>query len=296
MAAQCGRVLTVANYHDTGGIWQAVTQQAEGVHGALDAAAQDAAQRMLVRMVRLGEGTEDVRRRISLAELLAGCPADEAAAITRAKDALVEARLITVADDSAEITHEALIRAWPRLRQWISQDRPGNLSRQELDEAATAWDHHRSETSALYRVAAWKPPAHGPATTIWTSAPRPGFSWPLQVGSNAAPRCCAGALSLPSLRWHWSPPQRSSLLPLRARPPFGNVTSAIYNQTIAEALQLGSGGDTSLAAQLKTPSNGSALQPATTSRPSSGTSTSPRCHTTHPAHIKLDPLAQAVRW
>lgn len=145
-----GRLLTLANYHDTGGIWQAVTQRADSAYGGLDDAAQGAVRRMLLGMVRLGEGTEDVRRQISLAQLLAGSPADEAAAIARAKDALVDARLITVADDSAEITHEALLRAWPRLRGWIQEDRAGLLARQRLAEAAHAWQSENREPGSLY--------------------------------------------------------------------------------------------------------------------------------------------------
>lgn len=50
-----------------------------------------------------------------------------------------------------EITHDALLRAWPRLRQWIDTDRAGNLIRQELDDAAAVWNREGRDTSGLYR-------------------------------------------------------------------------------------------------------------------------------------------------
>ena len=145
-----GRVLTLADYQATGGIWQAVTQQADRTFEGLDEAAQDAAKLLLLRMVRLGEGTDDVRRRISLAELLSGRPAAEQDAITAARDAFVRARLITVADDAAEITHEALLRAWPRLRTWLEDDRADLLGRQRLNDAAHSWDAEGREPGSLY--------------------------------------------------------------------------------------------------------------------------------------------------
>ena len=39
-----------------------------------------------------------------------------------------------------EVAHEALIRRWPRLRSWLAEDRAGLRLRQELGEAARAWE------------------------------------------------------------------------------------------------------------------------------------------------------------
>jgi ABC-type cobalamin/Fe3+-siderophores transport system ATPase subunit len=50
-------------------------------------------------------------------------------------DAVAHARLITVDEDAAEITHETLLRAWPRLRGWIDADRAGLYVPQQLTEA-----------------------------------------------------------------------------------------------------------------------------------------------------------------
>lgn len=173
-----GRVLTLSDYQATGGIWHAVTQQADQTFAELDDASREAARLLLLRMVRLGEGTDDVRRPVSLADLLAGRSAAERTAIVAAQDALVRARLITVADDMAEITHEALLRAWPRLRGLIEEDRAELLARQRLADAARAWDAEGREPGALYagaRLGQARP---------WLAADGKGFSAGSSPGSS----------------------------------------------------------------------------------------------------------------
>ena len=39
--------------------------------------------------------------------------------------ALTDARLITVGDGEVELSHEALLREWPRYRGWLDEDRVG---------------------------------------------------------------------------------------------------------------------------------------------------------------------------
>lgn len=146
---QCSdkRELTLSDYQATGGIWGAVTQRADGVYDDLAAGGRESAKLLLLSMVQLGDGTDDVRRRVSVDDLLAGRPAAEQAAIRGALDAYVAARLVTVDNDTAEIAHEALLRAWPRLRQWIEDDRKDLLDRQRLAEAARVW---KSAAGPLY--------------------------------------------------------------------------------------------------------------------------------------------------
>ncbi|TVT60113.1 hypothetical protein FNH05_04865 [Amycolatopsis rhizosphaerae] len=145
-----GTTLTLAGYEATGGIWQAVTRQADKTYEALNPAEQAATRPMLLRLVRLGEGTEDTRRRLDLTEVLTDPPGVQPGAVRAALDAFVAARLVTVADGTAEIAHEALLRAWPLLRQWIKDDRAELLRRQQLADAATAWDRGGREQARLY--------------------------------------------------------------------------------------------------------------------------------------------------
>ncbi|MGH3900249.1 MAG: caspase, EACC1-associated type [Pseudonocardiaceae bacterium] len=141
-----GDLLTLAGYEATGGIWEAVTRSAEDRYATLTATEQETAQLVLLRLVHLGVGgTGDTPRRVRRADL----PGTEAAA--RVLATFADARLITLGADTAEIVHEALLRAWPRLRRWIDTDRAGNLIRQELHEAAAGWDRDGRDPALLYR-------------------------------------------------------------------------------------------------------------------------------------------------
>ncbi|MGB8200937.1 MAG: WD40 repeat domain-containing protein [Pseudonocardiaceae bacterium] len=143
-----GHTLTVDGYRATGGIHRAVATTAEGVFAGLDPAGQHAARTLFLRLIKIGEGAEDTRRRVARAGLLRGL---NPGIVLPVVDAFTTGRLLTQEQDTVEITHEALLRAWPRLRQWIDIDRGGNLIRQELEDAAVVWDRNRSDTAGLYR-------------------------------------------------------------------------------------------------------------------------------------------------
>ncbi|CAM04110.1 WD-40 repeat-containing protein [Saccharopolyspora erythraea NRRL 2338] len=142
-----GNTLTLVGYEATGGIRHALTQTAEQLYTGFTEAQQRRARGLLVRLVAPGEGTEDTKRRITRAEL------DSDADTHAVLDALARARLVTVDDDGIEITHEALIRSWSRLRQWIDTDREGLRLHRELTNATTTWQHLDHDPGALYRGA-----------------------------------------------------------------------------------------------------------------------------------------------
>ena len=50
-----------------------------------------------------------------------------------------------------EIAHEALARAWPRLRTWLDEDMEGQRILHHLTVAADAWDTLGRPDSELYR-------------------------------------------------------------------------------------------------------------------------------------------------
>ncbi|GAA2221894.1 NACHT and WD repeat domain-containing protein [Streptomyces indiaensis] len=141
--------LTLAGYRAAGGIQGAVAATAERAWAALDPAARTAARLLLLRLVRLGEDTRATRRRGTRRQLTEEsadpCKTEESL------EALVRARLVTLDAETVEITHEALLHAWPRLRDWIDEDRQGNLLRQRLEEDGRAWEESHRDTSLLYR-------------------------------------------------------------------------------------------------------------------------------------------------
>ncbi|MEU9166337.1 helix-turn-helix domain-containing protein [Streptomyces sp. NPDC048420] len=144
-----GRTLTMTGYERSGGIQGAVARTAETVFARLYPAEQTMIRQALVRLVQLGDGSEETRRRLNRSVLLEQLADPKAAAA--ALDAFVRARLITVDRDTVEITHEALLHVWPRLRGWIHADRAGLLIRQQLADAAAEWEREGRDPSLLYR-------------------------------------------------------------------------------------------------------------------------------------------------
>ncbi|MEI5098674.1 hypothetical protein RB200_08395 [Streptomyces sp. PmtG] len=141
--------LTLAGYRAAGGIQGAVAATAERAWSGLDPAARTAARVLLLRLVRLGEDTQATRRRGARRQL-----AEESADPGKTEEsleALVRARLVTLDADTVEITHEALLHAWPRLRDWIDEDRNDNLLRQRLEDDSRTWEECGRDTALLYR-------------------------------------------------------------------------------------------------------------------------------------------------
>ncbi|MER6467216.1 nSTAND1 domain-containing NTPase [Streptomyces collinus] len=141
--------LTLAGYRAAGGIQGAVAATAERAWSGLDQAARSAARLLLLRLVRLGEDTQATRRRGTRRQL-----AQESADPGKTEEsleALVRARLVTLDAETVEITHEALLHAWPRLRHWIDEDRGDHLLRQRLEEDGRAWEASERDSSLLYR-------------------------------------------------------------------------------------------------------------------------------------------------
>jgi WD40 repeat protein/transcriptional regulator with XRE-family HTH domain len=147
-----GRVLTLEGYHASGGVRGAIAETAESVYtDQLDHTQQGIAHDIFLRLTELGEGTEDTRRRTSLNELMRQFA--EATYLRGVLNILAEARLIILNEDSAEVAHEALIREWQRLHEWLTQDREGLLLHRHLTEAAHEWERRGKDPVELYRGA-----------------------------------------------------------------------------------------------------------------------------------------------
>ncbi|MFE2034942.1 WD40 repeat domain-containing protein [Streptomyces scopuliridis] len=140
-----GNVLTLNGFQAAGGIEGSLAQTAEAFYAALDPGRQAIARHLFLRLTALGEGTEDTKRRITRGELDAD--EDTAAVLERA----VAVRLITLDGGRLEVTHEALIRGWPRLRRWLTHDRERLRAHRRLTEAAEAWESLNRDPGALYR-------------------------------------------------------------------------------------------------------------------------------------------------
>lgn len=145
-----GTVLTYEGYREAGGVTGAVAKTADTVYEQrLSPEEQTIARNVFLRLTELGEGTQDNRRRASLEEL--GTQGEAGTAVTSVLNKLADARLIITRRNSAEVAHEALIRNWPRLKEWLNENREGLRLHRRLTEAAFEWALHDQDDSYLYR-------------------------------------------------------------------------------------------------------------------------------------------------
>ena len=144
-----GRRLRHAAYARSGGVQGAVARLAEDAFVGLAADRQAIARKLLVRLADEDASGAVVRRRVALADLGSGRDDELAEVVER----LVERRLLTVSDGAVEVTHEALLREWPRLRGWLAEDADGRRLHRRLGDAARAWDADGRDPGSLYRGA-----------------------------------------------------------------------------------------------------------------------------------------------
>ena len=142
-----GRTLTVEGYRATGGIRGAVAHTADQLHDSLPAVRRAVLRDLLLRLVTAAEDGAPVPIRVPWATL-GSDPARREVLVQ-----LVRARLVTVDVDAVTIAHEALARAWPRLRGWLEEDAAGRRVLRHLTLAAAEWDERGRPESELYRGA-----------------------------------------------------------------------------------------------------------------------------------------------
>ena len=150
-----GTMLTLEAYRATGGVGGSLAKRADLVYESLREDERAIARRVLLRLTQPGEGTEDTRRRAAFEELVG--TSEERDAVERVVGALTHARLLTTGTDPTnqeqvvDVSHEALIRGWPRLREWLDEDRAGLRIHRRLTEASQEWSRSERDPEALYR-------------------------------------------------------------------------------------------------------------------------------------------------
>jgi WD40 repeat protein/tRNA A-37 threonylcarbamoyl transferase component Bud32 len=140
-------VLTLAAYRESGGVHGAVARLAESTYARILDGRKPLVRAIMLRLV--GEGDVPVRRRAPLTEFDLERNEDVANVLTT----LADSRLVTIGQGSIEVAHEALLREWPRLREWIEEDTEGRRLRRHITQAATGWNAARRDQGELYRGA-----------------------------------------------------------------------------------------------------------------------------------------------
>ena len=158
-----GPVLTTAGYRAVGGVQGAVARAADQVVDALSPQGRKAARDLFRRLVIPTETTDPIRQRVRRSELTAD-PTTSAVL-----DALVASRLVIADRDTVEVAHEAVCRAWPRLRAWLDEDRDGLRLHRHLAQASREWGSPGAMRASSTGEGGWSPPSTGPAGTTPTS-------------------------------------------------------------------------------------------------------------------------------
>jgi hypothetical protein len=171
--------LTNQAYQAISGVVGALSQRAEELYTSLDQAGQEAARQLFLRLVTLGEGSEETRRRVLRSELAAiSLETEDDRRLTEAEDqnnesasvhrhsspvmdtvieAYGQARLLSfdhhpvTREATVEVAHEAMLREWVRLRAWLDQSREDLRQQGRIRLMAAEWDQAGRESSFLLR-------------------------------------------------------------------------------------------------------------------------------------------------
>jgi WD40 repeat protein len=147
-AKRKGKELTHAAYEEIGEVQGALTTYANAQYQLLNPSEQKQVQRIFIQLVRPGEGAEDTRRMALKAEL-----GDQSWSLVKQ---LADARLVVTSRNSAsietvEVVHEALIKNWGQLREWMSADRDFRSWQERLRAAVQQWEKEKQDEGALLR-------------------------------------------------------------------------------------------------------------------------------------------------
>lgn len=161
-----GRVMTVDAYRASGEIEGAIAKTAEEVFAALTADGVRMLRDILLRLVESSADGAVISRRVERSLIAI----DDAHA--KIVDRLVDARLLTMDEESVQLSHEALAREWPRLKEWLADDVEGQRLMRHLGSAAAAWDAMLRPDTELYRggrlttAQHWRDTVDPPLTTV----------------------------------------------------------------------------------------------------------------------------------
>lgn len=135
--------LTLQAYEKIGGITGALAKRADQLFDRLNDEEQAATRQLFLRLVNIGEGTEDTRRRAKQSEL--NTLISDRKMMRGVIEEFGKFRLLSFDNDpttrtpTVEVAHEALIRRWMRLREWINESRDALREQRKLATSTGEW-------------------------------------------------------------------------------------------------------------------------------------------------------------
>ncbi|HEY9603194.1 MAG TPA: pentapeptide repeat-containing protein [Allocoleopsis sp.] len=149
--------LKLASYAQLGGVGGTLDKRATEIFAQFPSPQQEVARHIFLNLTQLGEGTEDTRRRVEKRDLITARHPEALIDEVIGKLADKENRLIVTSELTAkgtatggvvivDVTHEALIRHWRLLRQWLNDSRDKLRQQRKIEAAADEWRNERQES------------------------------------------------------------------------------------------------------------------------------------------------------
>lgn len=151
------RVDPAETLHNIGGVGGALAGEAQRLYESLSVDDQAIARCIFLALVQLNEDSGDTRRRAAVSELIAS-DGDEArvwSIINRFAEPRV--RFLVLFSDKQygemiemiEVAHEALIRNWEQLKDWLKECREALRKKRKIEDAAEEWKFHKKSKDCL---------------------------------------------------------------------------------------------------------------------------------------------------
>ena len=147
-------LMTRREYDAIGGVEGALAKRAQAILDSATDQGKDETtaalfRQLFTRLVTLGEGSEDTRRIVGRDEL--GPDAWALAQRLADEDNRLVVTASTTGRETAEVVHEALIRDWPTLVEWVNSDRAFLSWRNQLKARLDDWRADQADDGTLLR-------------------------------------------------------------------------------------------------------------------------------------------------
>ncbi len=151
-----GHRLTLSAYREIGGVKGALSQHAEKTYTALPSEEhRRLARALFLRLIDIGTTEQDVTRRRAALSEFSLADATSTRLLRETADAFIAARLLTTNEvagtTTIEVSHEAVIRAWRRLTDWIREAYEDLHLLKVIREDAAEWRRYGHSLDRLYR-------------------------------------------------------------------------------------------------------------------------------------------------
>lgn len=151
-------LFTHAAYQDIGEVSGALARHASTVINGLTPDERARTQRLFRKLVRIDDEEQEIakllehatNRRININDL-------DGNTQSLIQDRLVRSHLVVTGrneatgEDAVELAHEALIRHWPLLGDWLIENLQDKRTHQSLSDAVHIWERYNRDRSLLYR-------------------------------------------------------------------------------------------------------------------------------------------------